>query len=180
MHMGFWTIFILIILSAIIIGIGILFHVGFWGIFTIEGLLFSVYGVVLTLIQVMHLQKITKATETAVKETRGHIKLVLSVAQTAKNVSDLRYVKECITNDKFELARLKLGDVKDFLSEIGYIEGLTYDKSLYKKLVNSMESNMYSLEQAIHGTQLVDKNIFCKDVERVVAFLIDVENKLKS
>lgn len=113
-------------------------------------------------------------------ETKTQMKLILSVAHIAKNVAELRYVKECITNDKMELARIRLGDVKDFISEIGYIEGLCFDRVVYRKLVNSIDANLYSLEQTIHGTQKVDKDVFSRDIEKVVTFLIDIENKLKS
>lgn len=104
----------------------------------------------------------------------------MSVAQVAKNTSELRYVKECVTNGKMELARLRLGDVKDFMSAIGFIDDLDYDKSIYKKLVNTLESNLNSLEQEINKTQSLDKNVFSKDIEKVVSFLMEVENKLKS
>ena len=147
---------------------------------TYEGLWVSFYGVAMTFFQVLKLKDTAAATEIAVQETRKQMKLVLSVAQIAKNISDLRYVKECVTNDKLELARLRLGDIKDFMSEIGYIDGLDYDKNSYRKLVITLEGNLHSIEQDINGTQFIDKNVFSKELERVVSFLMEVENKLKS
>ena len=147
---------------------------------TYEGLWVSFYGVALTFFQVLKLKGTAAATERAINETKTQMKLVLSVAQVAKNTSELRYVKECVTNGKMELARLRLGDVKDFMSAIGFIDDIDYDKSIYKKLVNTLESNLNSLEQEINKTQSLDKNVFSKDIEKVVSFLMEVENKLKS
>lgn len=149
-------------------------------IVTYEGLWVSVYGVFITLVQIMKVKKTTEATDLAIKDTRAKMDLILSVAEVSKHVVNLRFIKECVTNNKMELARLRLGDVKDFMSKIGYIEDLRYDKSSYKRLINSLELNINSLEQEINQTQKVDKNVFAKDIESVATFLIEVENKLKS
>lgn len=149
-------------------------------IVTYAGLWTSIYGVILTFVQIMKIQRTTEATAKAIKDTRAQMDLVLSVSDVSKHVVNLRFIKECVTNNKMELARLRLGDVKDFMTKIGYIEDLKYDKHTYKRLINSLESNINSLEQDINNTQKVDKNIFAKDLESVVSFLMEVENKLKS
>lgn len=180
--MKFWFLYLaLFILGSILIA-WLSFNAGdeLSIILTYEGLWVSTYGVGLTFIQVIKLKKTTDATNDAVNETKTQMRLVLSVSHIAKNVAELRYVKECITNDKMELARLRLSDVKDFISEVGYIDGLNFDKSVYKKLVNSIDANLNSLEQTINDTQKVDKDVFSRDIEKVVTFLIDIENKLKS
>ena len=156
------------------------FGVAINDILTYEGLWVSVYGVFITLVQILKVKKTTEATDQAIKDTRAKMDLILSVAEVSKHVVNLRFIKECVTNNKMELARLRLGDVKDFMSKIGYIEDLRYDKSSYKRLINSLEININSLEQEINQTQKVDKNVFAKDIESVATFLIEVENKLKS
>lgn len=180
--MKFWFFYLILFITGCALIAWVSFSAGdeLSIVLTYEGVWISAFGVVLTFIQVMQLKKTTEATEIAVNETKTQMKLILSVAHIAKNVAELRYVKECITNDKMELARIRLGDVKDFISEIGYIEGLCFDRVVYRKLVNSIDANLYSLEQTIHGTQKVDKDVFSRDIEKVVTFLIDIENKLKS
>lgn len=149
-------------------------------ILTYGGLWTSIYGLFLTFLQLMKLQKTTDATADAVKATREKMDLMLSISDISKHVVNLRFVKECVTNSKMELARLRLGDVKDFINKIGYIEGLKYDAQTYKWLINSLESNINSLEQEINKTQKVDKDILAKDLERVASFLMQIEYELKS
>lgn len=170
----------MIIVGLVIVFIGYVINLDVTLIVTYVGLFVSVYGVILTLLQVMKIKKTTDATEEAVISTRKQMNLVLSVSDTAKHVANIRFIKECITNDKLELARIRLSDVKDFMGRIGYIDDLEYDKSKYKKLINSLEANLNSIEQKINANQEVDKLVFCKDIERVATFLIDVENNLKS
>lgn len=174
------SVIILLASVAIIIVLGMVTNMDMSLILTYEGLWISIFGVILTLIQVMKIKKTTDATEEAVISTRKQMNLVLSVSDTAKHVANIRFIKECITNDKLELARIRLSDVKDFMGRIGYIDDLEYDKSKYKKLINSLEANLNSIEQKINANQEVDKLVFCKDIERVATFLIDVENNLKS
>lgn len=174
------SVIILLASVAIIIVLGMVTNMDMSLILTYEGLWISIFGVILTLIQVMKIKKTTDVTEEAVKSTRKQMNLVLSVSDTAKHVANIRFIKECITNDKLELARIRLSDVKDFMGRIGYIDDLEYDKSKYKKLINSLEANLNSIEQKINANQEVDKLVFCKDIERVATFLIDVENNLKS
>lgn len=180
--MKYWPIYLFVFIAGCVIIALVSCNVGVTQsvVLTYEGLWVSAFGVVLTFIQVIKLKKTTEATELAVIETKAQMKLIISVAHIAKNVAELRYVKECITNGKMELARLRLGDIKDFISEIGYIDGLNFDRTNYKKLVNSIDANLYSLEQTINGTHNVDKDVFSRDIEKVVTFLIDIENKLKS
>lgn len=80
--------------------------------FTYEGLWISVYGVILTFIQVSRVKKTTEATEEAIKSTRTHVDHVLSISDISKHVAYLRFVKECITNDKMILDRLLRKDKK--------------------------------------------------------------------
>lgn len=178
--MKFWGWGIFIIGIVVIVWVSYCNEIVFKDLITYEGLWVSVYGVILTLIQVLQLKKTTEATEEAVIATRKQMDLILSISDISKHVVNLRFVKECVTNGKMELARLRLSDVKDFMSKIGYITDLTYDKNTYKRLVNSIEANMNSLEIEINSNQPVDRNVLSKDLESVASFLIDVENKLKS
>lgn len=178
--MKFWSIFIFIIGCVLIWSLRYITELEPSLILTYEGLWASISGVILTLWQVVQLKDTTKATKEAVKATRKQMDLILSVSDVSKHVANLRFVKEYLTSDKIEMARLRLGDVKDFMSKIGYIDDLDYDNYTYKRLINSLEANLNSIEQEMNKTQLIDKNVFCKDLEKVASFLMDVENKLKS
>lgn len=178
--MKFWSVFIFIIGCILIWMLKYISMLDTSQILTYEGLWASIFGVILTLWQVMQLKDTAKATKEAVKATRKQMDLILSVSDVSKHVANLRFVKEYMTNDKTEMARLRLGDVKDFMSKIGYIDDLEYDINTYKRLINSLEANLNSIELEINKTQLIDKNVFCKDLEKVASFLMDIENKLKS
>lgn len=174
------SIVFLIVGCLLIIYVGKIIILGLPITLTYLGLWISIYGVILTLVQVMKLKKITEATEEAIKTTRKQVNLILSVSDTAKHVANIRFIKEYITNDKVEMARLRLSDVKDFMSRIGYITDLEYDKNKYKKLINTLEANLNSLELDINRSQKLDKNIICTELEKVASFLTDIENNLKS
>ena len=171
-----WSILAFLI-GAIVIGV---FGVKENAVFTYEGLWISVYGVLLTFIQVSRVKKTTEATEEAIKTTRTHMDHLLSISDISKHVAYLRFVKECVTNDKMEMARLRLGDIKDFMTKIGYIRDLDIDQYKHGRLINTLEANLNCLDQDINQTQKVDKVVFCNDLEKVASFLMSIENELKA
>lgn len=176
-----WTI-AFVVFGALFIGIIVFGKRGglsIGDIVTYEGLFTSVYGVILTFIQVWKLKSTADATNKAVEDTANKIDQMLSIAEASKYVTHLRSVKEYVTNGKLELARLRMHDIKDFMNHIAFIKNISYNKQTYKNLLGVLDSNLHSIDQALHAKSQIDIVVFDEDIERVVSFLSNIENQLK-
>lgn len=147
---------------------------------TLIGGYISAYGLFVTILQIFALQNITQSTQTAVKETRERVEQILSVADLAKTVAILRIIEEYVNNDKYELAKLRLCDVKDVMMRIEFIEKINLDKEEFNKLRNRVEIGLNNLDKQIGDKCAIEKDVFCKDMEEVATMLGRLESQLKS
>lgn len=140
----------------------------------------SAYGLIVAIVQILVLQNITKSTRQAINETKAKINQLLSIADLAKTIAILRIIQEYINNDKYEHAKIRLCDVKDFMTRIEYIKDLDYNKEVFKKLRKRIEINLSNLDKQISNNIVINKIIFCSDMEEIASMLSKLENQLKT
>lgn len=147
---------------------------------TLLGSYISAYGLVVAIYQIFALQTITQSTQIAVKETKQKVEQILSIADLSKIVTTLRVIEEYINSDKYELAKLRLCDVKDFMARVEFIESIKFDKEKFEQLQKRVEIGLRNLDKQISRKNNLDKIVFCQDMEETASMLSRLENQLKS
>lgn len=147
---------------------------------TLLGFYVSIYGLAVALWQIIALQNITKSTQLAVAETREKVEQILSISDLAKTVTIIRIIEEYINSEKYELAKLRLCDVKDFMTRVEFIEKIEFDKDDFGRLKKRVEIGLNNLDKQMGGKGRLDKVVFCQDMEEIASMLSRLENQLKS
>lgn len=147
---------------------------------TLIGGYISAYGLLVAILQIFSLQNLTKNTQIAVAETREKVEQILSISDFAKIVTTLRIIEEYINSEKYELAKLRLCDVKDFMMRIEFIGRIEFDKDEFGRLKKRVEIGLSNLDKQMSSKGKLDKIIFCQDMEEIATMLSRLENQLKS
>ena len=129
---------------------------------TLLGFYVSIYGLAVALWQIIALQNITISTQFAVKQTITRI------------------IEEYINSEKYELAKLRLCDVKDFMMRVEFIGKIEFDKDDFGRLKKRVEIGLNNLDKQMSNRGKLDKVIFCQDMEEIASMLSRLENQLKS
>lgn len=147
---------------------------------TLLGFYVSIYGLAVALWQIIALQNITISTQLAVTQTREKVEQILSISDLAKIVTILRIIEEYINSEKYELAKLRLCDVKDFMMRVEFIGNIEFDKDNFRRLKKRVEIGLNSIDKHISNKGKLDKIVFCQDMEEIASMLSQLENQLKS
>ena len=137
---------------------------------TLLGFYVSIYGLAVALWQIIALQK----------QTREKVEQILSISDLAKIVTITRIIEEYINSEKYELAKLRLCDVKDFMMRVEFIGKIEFDKDDFGRLKKRVEIGLNNLDKQMSNRGKLDKVIFCQDMEEIASMLSRLENQLKS
>lgn len=105
---------------------------------------------------------------------------VLVISDIAKIVTTIRIIEEYINSEKYELAKLRLCDVKDFMMRVEFIGKIELDIEEFGRLKKRVEIDLNSIDKQISNKAKLDKIIFCQDMEEIASMLSRIENQLKS
>lgn len=147
---------------------------------TLLGFYVSLYGLTVALWQIMALQNIAQSTQLAVTRTREKVEQILSISDLAKIITLIRIIEEYIKSEKYELAKLRLCDVKDFMVRVEYIPKIELDKEEFGRLKKRVEIGLNNLDKQMSCKGKLDKVVFCQDMEEMASLLSRLENQLKS
>lgn len=147
---------------------------------TLLGFYVSIYGLAVALWQIFALQNITISTQLTVKQTREKMEQILSISDLSKIVTIVRVIEEYINSEKYELAKLRLCDVKDFMMRVEFIGKIEFDIEKFEQLKKRVEIGLNNLDNQISNKRELDKVIFCQDMEEIASMLSRIENQLKS
>ena len=147
---------------------------------TLVGTYVSIFALVVTLIQVRNLEKTAVTVKAAADSAKEAAEKVMDISSIAIYISYLRFVKECLTNEKYELARIRLQDIKDFLPRVRHISGLAYSDNEFRSVITGIEEILTSLDDEINNVNRVDISSITRNIEKVATFLDTIENQLKA
>lgn len=66
------------------------------------------------------------------------------------------------------------------MTRIEYIKDLDYNTEAFKKLRKRIEINLSNLDKQINNNIVINKIIFCSDMEEIASMLSKLENQLKT
>jgi len=150
--------------------------------FTLYGTFASLFGIYLTYLQINSVRETNEKTKVAINLSLSRTNQILSISEISKSIKVINEIQNYISYQKYDLALIRLKDLKFSLIQIKYNSDL---KSLvetegYIKLITTLGvdiTNIYN--QVFLGRVGIDFNKVNKNLTAIETILSDFENKLK-
>lgn len=140
----------------------------------------SLVALLITLCQIIKTKSVVEQTKDAVSLARKQIDTVLTVSDMSKIAEYVRFINRCLLDEKYEIAHLRLCDVKDFMVTVPSMTNVQYNSKDYKRLYDLVESDLDYINQRILNMVDIDTVTISKDLESVVSFVNSLASKIKS
>lgn len=143
------------------------------------GLIVSLYGLVVTIWQLLLIRSSAELTEKAIINTSERIETILSVSDVSKAVALSRQVIENLSDKKYELARFRLCEVKDVLVKVLCVPSIVCDEKEIKRTVQHIEVHISSLDKQVNNISEINLVTIGQDIEKMVKLLVSIETNLR-
>ena len=137
-------------------------------------------ALLITLCQIIKTKSVVEQTKDAVSLARKQIDTVLTVSDMSKIAEYVRFINRCLLDEKYEIAHLRLCDVKDFMVTVPSMTNVQYNSKDYKRLYDLVESDLDYINQRILNMVDIDTVTISKDLESVVSFVNSLASRIKS
>jgi predicted nucleotidyltransferase len=150
---------------------------------TLLGTFASLFGLIIALLQIKSIKKISEQTKQEVEKSLEHLNLLLSLSDLAKSNLMIREIMSHVKSGKYELAHIRMSDLKNILIEIQNKENLKDYIGIKKysqyviDLTIDMKNVYYFL---INNKNEVEFNKISDNLEDLSTIIIDLENRIKS
>ncbi len=153
--------------------------------FTVFGTYFSLLGLLIAYIQIRSIKKTSEATKTAVNESLLEMSRVLSVSDITKSVRTIREIQSFFPQHKYEIALMRMKDLKSLVIQFKYNEELTENtqKNNYKQRIRNLGLDINNLHELIcKNIEPESVNIpkINQNLENFATTLTEFENILKT
>ena len=151
-----------------------------FNLLTAFGTVISFFGFLFTIAQVVALRNISEATKSAITDTKEKIEQVFSISDLSRTIAVLRVIQENVHDEKFELVKYRLCEVKDVMARVKLLDGFGDELGIVGQHMVRISMNMKNLDKQIAGKAHINKLVFCQDMEDIASTLSNIENQLKN
>ncbi len=139
----------------------------------------SVFGLLIAIVQILAVKRVTDATHSAVKETKEQLISRISLADVAKASSIVEQIQMQLMNRKFELAHLRLQDLRSLLMQFraGHLSNDRVNEH-YDELLKNVGIHSENLFGAIYKKKTIDITVINHTLQGVIDILVAAENDL--
>jgi len=139
----------------------------------------SLFGLLIAIVQILGVKRVADATHTAVKETKEQLISRISLADVAKASRIVEQIQTQLVNKKFELAHLRLQDLRAMLMQFraghSFKDGTSKP---YDELLKSVGIHSENLYGAIYKNKTIDIRVINHTLQGVIEILVAAENDL--
>lgn len=135
-------------------------------------------GFAITLWQISVLKSASEATEAAIVDARNDIKRVSTVSEISKYLTIIRQIKEYVKEDKYDIAQLRLYELKDFLFAMEQEQGLRVDKESIKAIRKNAQNQLTAVDNKLVNNMDIKKDYFSRSMEEIASGLVGIKTNL--
>lgn len=177
----------------IIFGLVMTFYILVFGLSTAEkttiniisviGTMASLFGLAIAFIQIIALKEISVITQTTISDTKNKLMLGISISDVTEAISLVSEIDSFIGNQKYEIARLKIIDLREKIIQFKSSEEfkLIVKESRIKEIIETLNIQISILYNIVFSEIEVKFN--SEDVnsqlQEVATYLTDFRNKIK-
>lgn len=152
-------------------------------IISVIGTMASLFGLAIAFIQIIALKEISVITQTTISDTKNKLMLGISISDVTEALSLVSEIDSFIGNQKYEIARLKIMDLREKLIQFKSSEEfkLIVQEVRIKEIIETLNLQISILYNVVFSEIEVKFN--SEDVnsqlQEVATYLIDFKNKVK-
>lgn len=142
------------------------------------GSLASILGIYLTFRQVKSVRKIAE-------ETRKEINKTDAISEIVKCNSLIKEAIPLLKQDNFEIALVKMRDVKDKIIELGIVAELlelgdfeSSFKDTIKRHTEIISHDINAIDDNYKTPHLLNKRIICKSMDELSSFMVETRTRI--
>lgn len=150
--------------------------------FTLFGTYFSLYGLVVAYLQIQSIKGISTETKDAVDASAKKVNQIISVSELSKSNKVVQEIQIYLQDNKFELALVRMKDLKAILIQIQYNEHLAdyVNDKLYNVNITDLATDMNNLyDHMTGGKKGINFSKLNQNMENLSTTLSQFENQLK-
>jgi len=179
--------------GLIVLGLALTFYILLFKLTTTErttiniisviGTMASLFGLAIAFIQIIALKEISVVTQTTISETKNKLMLGISISDVTEALSLVSEIDGFIGNQKYEIARLKIMDLREKLIQFKSSEEfkLIVQEVRIKEIIETLNLQISILYNVVFSEIEVKFN--SEDVnsqlQEVATYLTDFKNKIK-
>lgn len=149
---------------------------------SLSGSIASIVGILFAIYQILKIKSNAEITRISVEETRNDIERILSIADLAKSNETIKLIQDSIAREKYEIALLRLQELKLMIIEFKEIPLLDVDdfKSKMSDLIIKLGIDIISLHNCvISNDNRFRPEIVLEHLETTSEILTEIKSKLK-
>jgi hypothetical protein len=148
---------------------------------TIFSSLITIFGFVITIIQIIKTKKISRAAYSAASEAKTVIKNTIVISDLSKRVKSIQEIQNDIVNEKNDAAFLRTKDLIHALIEIRQLVlSMKYDESnIITKMITQLGVLRRQLEEAIYKREKVEVLKINQKLSELEIELSELTTKIK-
>jgi hypothetical protein len=149
--------------------------------FGIIGTFLSVYGIWIAYEQIKSTKATTEQTNRAVVNSLSRIIQLFSVADLSRAIKIIHEIQNFILSEKYELALLRMKDLKATLIQVKYNKELLSltNIEIYNKAITDLSIDTNNINDLLLGKKKVNFSKVNENLNQIETILGEFENKLK-
>jgi len=151
----------------------------FVGVF---GSIASIAGISISYLQILSVKEISESTKRAIDSSLNEMIKSFSISDLSRTIKLIQEIQNFIRTDKIESSLLRMNDLKSVLIQIRHVSFLDgkYLREDYQKISVDLNIDISNINlQLLNKKTGVNYHTICMNLENVVTFFTDLENKLK-
>jgi hypothetical protein len=152
-------------------------------VLSVVGTMASFFGLTITFIQIIALKEISVVTQTTIKDTKDRILLGISISDVTEALKLISEIDGYLGNQKYELARSKLLDLKEKLIQFKSSEEfkLIVQPNKIKEIIDMLNDHISTLHNVIFSEEEIkyEPGYINSQLQVISTYLSDFKNKIK-
>ena len=152
-------------------------------IISILGTMASFFGLAIAFIQIVALKEISVVTQNTISDTKNKLMLGISISDVTESIKLISEIDTFIGNQKYEIARIKIIDLREKLIQFKSSEEfkLIIQDSKIKEIIELLNVQISTLYIIIFSEEEIkyDSKSINKQLQEIATHLTDFRNNIK-
>lgn len=151
--------------------------------YSIIGTYASIFGLAITLIQVVAVKEIAKITSQTINETKNRIQIGISIADVSEAAKLIQEVDSYLGTNRFEIARIRITDLRDKLIQFKSNESFKKIVKLEEidEIISFLNLHLANLYEQIYSEENITYNSkeLSSELQKIGTYLQDFKNNIQ-
>jgi hypothetical protein len=149
---------------------------------SILGTYLELYGLTITILEILEVRKVTTQIELSVQETKKKFQSIFSLSDISRSSKTIAEIQSYLGNNQMQMAYLRLKDLQKVLieSDIRTLFNLLNDAETVQICCAKVFSDIDDLHSCIYHNGVVDRNAVSQNLEKLSRMFTTLEEKIKN